>query len=59
MGPIFLIKNCNSLEEMTETQKHPLQQVLESRIAIIDGATGTTIRDYGMKEAGHSRRAVC
>ena len=31
--------------------KHPLQKVLESRIAIIDGAMGTTIRTYGMKES--------
>ncbi|HEY0705604.1 MAG TPA: methionine synthase, partial [Polyangia bacterium] len=30
---------------------HPLQQVLQSRIAIIDGAMGTTIRTYGMKES--------
>src|SRR3954470_1970376 len=30
---------------------HPLQQLLKQRIAIIDGATGTTIRTYGMKEA--------
>src|SRR6202453_4845743 len=45
------MKSCNSLEEMTEAQKHPLQRVIESRIAIIDGATGTTIRNYGMKEA--------
>jgi 5-methyltetrahydrofolate--homocysteine methyltransferase len=30
--------------------KHPLQAVLEQRIAIIDGATGTTIRTYGMTE---------
>src|ERR1700722_2226309 len=36
---------------MTEAQKHPLQRGIESRIAIIDGATGTTIRNYGMKEA--------
>jgi 5-methyltetrahydrofolate--homocysteine methyltransferase len=31
--------------------KHPLQQLLDKRIAIIDGAMGTTIRTYGMKEA--------
>ena len=31
--------------------KHPLEKVLENRIAIIDGAMGTTIRVYGMKEA--------
>ncbi len=30
---------------------HPLAQLLRSRIAIIDGAMGTTIRTYGMKEA--------
>src|SRR5947209_569448 len=36
---------------MTKTHKHPLGKILESRIAIIDGAMGTTIRTYGMKEA--------
>src|ERR1700759_1874063 len=30
---------------------HPLEQILDKRIAIIDGAMGTTIRTYGMKEA--------
>ena len=30
---------------------HPLQELLQKRIAIIDGAMGTTIRTYGMKEA--------
>jgi 5-methyltetrahydrofolate--homocysteine methyltransferase len=30
---------------------HPLEKILESRIAIIDGAMGTTIRTYGMTEA--------
>ena len=30
---------------------HPLAKVLQERIAIIDGAMGTTIRGYGMKEA--------
>ena len=44
-------KDRELLEEMTEAHKHPLQRVIESRIAIIDGATGTTIRNYGMKEA--------
>jgi 5-methyltetrahydrofolate--homocysteine methyltransferase len=37
-------------EEMT-TAQHPLLKILERRIAIIDGAMGTTIRTYGMKEA--------
>ncbi len=36
---------------MTFSHRHPLQKILESRIAIIDGAMGTTIRTYGMKEA--------
>src|SRR6201995_4628031 len=36
---------------MTTSQEHPLKKILESRIAIIDGAMGTTIRTYGMKEA--------
>jgi 5-methyltetrahydrofolate--homocysteine methyltransferase len=36
---------------MTTDHQHPLEKVLESRIAIIDGAMGTTIRTYGMKEA--------
>src|SRR5450432_505885 len=30
---------------------HPIQKLLQNRIAIIDGAMGTTIRTYGMKEA--------
>src|SRR4051812_35401727 len=30
---------------------HPLQELLQKRIAIIDGAMGTTIRTYGMTEA--------
>src|SRR5271167_3111479 len=36
---------------MTKAGQHPLQEILESRIAIIDGAMGTTIRTYGKKEA--------
>jgi len=38
-------------QEGTQGQLHPLQKILETRIAIIDGAMGTTIRTYGMKEA--------
>jgi len=38
-------------KKMTTTQQHPLNKILESRIAIIDGAMGTTIRTYGMEEA--------
>ena len=36
---------------MNKSQQHPLEKILESRVAIIDGAMGTTIRTYGMKEA--------
>jgi 5-methyltetrahydrofolate--homocysteine methyltransferase len=36
---------------MTTNQQHPLEKILETRIAIIDGAMGTTIRTYGMKES--------
>ncbi len=36
---------------MTPSSEHPLHTLLESRIAIIDGAMGTTIRTYGMAEA--------
>lgn len=36
---------------MKPTQTHPLEKILADRIAIIDGAMGTTIRTYGMKEA--------
>jgi 5-methyltetrahydrofolate--homocysteine methyltransferase len=35
---------------MTKPHQHPLEKILESRIAIIDGAMGTTIRTYGMTE---------
>src|ERR1700753_3712853 len=36
---------------MTKFGQHPIEQILENRIAIIDGAMGTTIRTYGMTEA--------
>ena len=36
---------------MTDSATHPLKSMLKSRIAIIDGAMGTTIRTYGMTEA--------
>lgn len=36
---------------MTTNQHHPLTTILENRIAIIDGAMGTTIRTYDKKEA--------
>jgi 5-methyltetrahydrofolate--homocysteine methyltransferase len=32
-------------------QQHPLRKLMKERIVIIDGAMGTTIRTYGMKEA--------
>jgi 5-methyltetrahydrofolate--homocysteine methyltransferase len=36
---------------MTRHRPHPLEEALATRIAIIDGAMGTTIRTYGMTEA--------
>jgi len=36
---------------MTKPRQHPLVEILKKRIAIIDGAMGTTIRTYGMTEA--------
>jgi 5-methyltetrahydrofolate--homocysteine methyltransferase len=36
---------------MTKAHTHALEKILESRIAILDGAMGTTIRAYGMTEA--------
>jgi len=36
---------------MKKLHQHPLGKILENRIAIIDGAMGTTIRTYGMTEA--------
>jgi 5-methyltetrahydrofolate--homocysteine methyltransferase len=38
-------------KDMTKAHQHPLEKILASRIAIIDGAMGTTIRTYGMTEA--------
>src|SRR5580692_1955818 len=35
---------------MPDFRHHPLERILENRIAIIDGAMGTTIRTYSMKE---------
>jgi 5-methyltetrahydrofolate--homocysteine methyltransferase len=40
-----------AINAMTTPREHPLYDVLKRRIAIIDGAMGTTIRTYGMKEA--------
>ena len=36
---------------MTTEEQHPLHKILKDRIAIIDGAMGTTIRTYAMKES--------
>jgi 5-methyltetrahydrofolate--homocysteine methyltransferase len=36
---------------MTTAREHPLYELLKHRIAIIDGAMGTTIRTYGKTEA--------
>lgn len=52
MIPVVLrrhVRNCQ--EEMKRANQHPLREILKSRIAIIDGAMGTTIRSYGKTEA--------
>ncbi|HWO12394.1 MAG TPA: homocysteine S-methyltransferase family protein, partial [Polyangiaceae bacterium] len=36
---------------MTKNDLHPLAQLLQKRIVIIDGAVGTTLRTYGVTEA--------
>jgi 5-methyltetrahydrofolate--homocysteine methyltransferase len=36
---------------MSNVSSNPLSKILNSRIAILDGAMGTTIRTYGMREA--------
>jgi 5-methyltetrahydrofolate--homocysteine methyltransferase len=36
---------------MIKAHQHPLEKILENRIAIIDGAMGTTIRTYGKTES--------
>src|SRR3954453_23832207 len=36
---------------MVVSDLHPLEKLMQSRIAVIDGAMGTTIRTYGMSEA--------
>lgn len=36
---------------MTQAHPHPLEKLLSSRIAVLDGAMGTTIRAYGMTES--------
>src|ERR1700723_2902530 len=38
-------------KDMSKRQQHPLEKILDQRIAVIDGAMGTTIRTYGMKGA--------
>jgi len=38
-------------DSASKTHQHPLEKIFEERIAIIDGAMGTTIRTYGMAEA--------
>ena len=40
-----------SVTVMRNVSSNPLSKILKSRIAILDGAMGTTIRTYGMREA--------
>jgi 5-methyltetrahydrofolate--homocysteine methyltransferase len=48
--PTNLLPGSAALEFDTMTL-HPLAQLLQKRIAIIDGAVGTTLRTYGVTEA--------
>jgi 5-methyltetrahydrofolate--homocysteine methyltransferase len=53
-APFASCRYCATLGsygDMTKSGPHPLEKILDSRIAIIDGAMGTTIRTYGMTEA--------
>ena len=45
------VEERHDMMTMTVTVHHPLRKLLDERIAIIDGAMGTTIRTYGMTEA--------
>jgi 5-methyltetrahydrofolate--homocysteine methyltransferase len=31
--------------------EHPIQKLIRERILVLDGAMGTTIREYGLDEA--------
>jgi 5-methyltetrahydrofolate--homocysteine methyltransferase len=44
------VKRCRVKEMKMTRTGHVLEKILEDRIAIIDGAMGTTIRTYGMTE---------
>jgi 5-methyltetrahydrofolate--homocysteine methyltransferase len=45
------MRTVGSGANLAANQEHPLKKIVENRIAIIDGAMGTTIRTYGMTEA--------
>ena len=47
----IVVTKVQSLPSNMTDPQHPLRRILDERIAIIDGAMGTTIRNYGMKEA--------
>jgi 5-methyltetrahydrofolate--homocysteine methyltransferase len=48
----LLINHCLfDKREAMKAYQHPLQEILSRRIAVIDGAMGTTIRTYRMTEA--------
>ena len=49
--PWLLLAATYSGAKLTDFQNHPLRKILENRIAILDGAMGTTIRTYAMTEA--------
>ena len=51
MTPTIVPHTHPSGTTSAQPARHPLQDVLAQRIAIIDGAMGTTIRTYGLAEA--------
>src|SRR5215468_11629339 len=48
---LSVLTSADTSNTMKKAQHHPLEKILADRIAIIDGAMGTTIRTYGMTEA--------
>src|SRR3954471_23829412 len=45
---LYIVSSFSAMSE--KATSHPLAKLLQQRIAIIDGAMGTTIRSYGMTE---------
>jgi len=57
-SPTNLRPARRELVHETPSRPTPLRKLLDQRIAIIDGAMGTTIRTYGPDRGGHPRRTL-